>query len=91
VAKPFEGHDCFHGYPASRSEACLPTVQAPATEDDYLGLDWTIDLPKLSAAFRKYGLDPSRHFGITIVSARRVCQYVEVVGCSNRFRRQRAI
>jgi hypothetical protein len=72
VAKPFQGHDCFHGYPASRSEACSPTVQAPATEDEYLGFDWIIDLPKLVASFRKYGIDPSKHFDITIVDARRI-------------------
>jgi hypothetical protein len=74
VAKPFEGHDCFHGYPASRSEACSPTVQAPATEDEYLGFGWILDLPKLVAAFRKYGLDPSRHFDVTIVDARRIVE-----------------
>jgi hypothetical protein len=74
VAKPFEGHDCFHGYPASRSEACSPTVQAPATDDEYLGFDWTLDLPKLAMAFRKYGLDPCRHFDVTIVSAKRIIE-----------------
>jgi hypothetical protein len=72
VAKPFEGHNCFHGYPESRSEACSPTVQPPATDDDYLGLDWILDLPKLARAFRRYGLDPSKHFDVTIVSARRI-------------------
>jgi hypothetical protein len=72
VPKPFEGHDCFHGHPESRSEACSPTVQAPTTEDDYLGLDWTLDLSKLAAALRKNGLDPHKHFDVTIVSARRI-------------------
>ncbi|HSY98378.1 MAG TPA: hypothetical protein VK788_02695 [Terriglobales bacterium] len=71
VVKPFEGNDSYHGHPASRSEACLPTVQAPTT-DEYLGLDWTLDLQKLAAAFRKNGLDPARPFDVTIVSARRI-------------------
>lgn len=72
VVKPFEGHNCFHGYPESHSEACSATVQAPSTEGDYLGFDWTLDVPKLARAFRKYGLDPSKHFDVTIVSARRI-------------------
>jgi hypothetical protein len=71
VVKPFEGNDCFHGHPASRSEACLPTIQAP-TADEYLGLDWTLDLQKLAAAFRKNGLDPARQFDVTIVTAKRI-------------------
>jgi hypothetical protein len=74
IAKPFEGHDCFHGYPASRSEACSPTIQVLTTEDEYLGFDWTLDVAKLAAAFRKHGLDPSAHFDITIVSARRIIE-----------------
>jgi hypothetical protein len=71
VVQPFEGNDCFHGHPASRSEACLPTIQAPTT-DEYLGPDWTLDLQKLAAAFRKNGLDPARQFDVTIVTAKRI-------------------
>lgn len=71
VVKPFKGNDCFHGHPASRSEACLPTVKAP-TADENLNLDWVLDLTKLAAAFRKNGLDPTMPFDVTIASARRI-------------------
>lgn len=71
VVQPFEGNDCFHGHPASRSEACLLTVQAPAP-DEYLALDWTLDLQRLAAAFRKNGLDPARQFDVTVVTAKRI-------------------
>jgi hypothetical protein len=72
VVRPFAGNDCFHGHPASRSEACLPSVQMPATQDEYLGIDWTLDQARLATAFRKCGLDPTRHFDINIVSAKRL-------------------
>jgi hypothetical protein len=72
VVQPFAGNDCFHGYPASRSEACSPTIQPPITQDEYLGLDWTLDPPKLATALRKCRQDPSVHFDITIVTAKRV-------------------
>jgi hypothetical protein len=71
IIRPFTGNDCFHGHPVSPSEACVPSVQPPATQDEYLGLDWTLDPARLAAAFRKCGLDPSRHFDITVVSAKR--------------------
>jgi hypothetical protein len=71
VVRPFAGNDCFHGHPASRSEACLPSVQMPATQDEYLSLDWDLDPARLATAFRKCGLDPSKPFDISIVSAKR--------------------
>jgi hypothetical protein len=72
VVRPFTGNDCFHGYPSSRSEACSPIVEPPITQDEYLGLDWSLEPAKLAAALRKCVLDPSKHFDITIVTAARV-------------------
>jgi hypothetical protein len=72
IVRPFKGNDCFHGYPVSRSEACIPSIQPPTTQDEYLGLDWTLDPARLAAAFRKCGLDPSAQFDVTILSAKRV-------------------
>jgi len=72
VVRPFAGKDCFHGYPVSRSEACLPSVQPPTTQEEYLRFDWTVNPAMIAAALRKSGLDPSRHFDITIASATRV-------------------
>lgn len=72
ILRPFKGNDCFHGYPVSRSEACVSGVQPPATQDEYLGLNWTLDQMRLAAALRKCGLDPSRGFDITIANAKRV-------------------
>ena len=69
--KAFQGNDCFHGHPSSHSESCSPSTQVP-TSDEYLSTDWTLDSTKLEAALRKNGIDPSRHFDITILNAQRV-------------------
>jgi hypothetical protein len=71
IVSHFNGRDCFYGHPTVSSETCGPTIQAPSTPTEYLPLDWNLDLTRLATALRKHDMDPSKHFDITIVSAKR--------------------
>lgn len=71
-SREFGGRDCFYGHPQSERETCGPTVERPANLNEYLTLNWYLDLGKLATVLSEHNLDPSGHFDITIVSAARV-------------------